>query len=175
MVAEPHTDDANTPTPPPPADDGATPPADANTGQSQQDQQIPESLIDGNAIPAEERNEYLLARILIHPFAEMDERVFLELLQNSLSLNLFEKKRVIDAVPTLSQYQVDELIKVFEDERVEFRKLMPTEGETIKQYVTKARKEWIQLYELYKTEEIQREQEVREQQKIDDIKKGLGL
>lgn len=133
------------------------------------------SMVDGAAVPADERNAYLLARILVHPFTKFDEKFFLGLLENSLSLNLFEKKRVIDAIPTISQYQVDELVKVFEDERVEFKKLMPTEGEVIKQYVVKARREWIQLYELYRTEDIKYEVANEEQGKIDDIKKNLGL
>jgi hypothetical protein len=143
------------------------PTADSSSGDS--------SMVDGSAVSAEERNAYLLARILVHPFTKFDEKFFLGLLENSLSLNLFEKKRVVDAIPTISQYQVDELVKVFEDERVEFKKLMPTEGEVIKQYVTKARKEWIQLYELYRTEDLKFEQASEEQEKIDDIKKNLGL
>ena len=44
---------------------------------------------------------------------EIDVSVFLDLLKHSLSLNTMEKKRVIDAVPTLSQFQFDELTKVF--------------------------------------------------------------
>ena len=72
-------------------------------------------------------NDDLFARFLVHPLTSFDESNFIDLLEHSLSLSTFEKKRVIDAIPTLSQFQIDELIKVFEDERVEFRKLMPTE------------------------------------------------
>jgi hypothetical protein len=73
-----------------------------------------------------EQNQTNTFLILVsnHPLTTFDEVNFLELLQNSLSLNPFEKKRVIDAIPTLSQFQIDELIKVFEDEREEFKKLM---------------------------------------------------
>ena len=77
-------------------------------------------------------NDDLMNRFMVHPLTSFDEMNFIDLLEHSLSLSTFEKKRVIDAIPTLSQFQVDELIKVFEDERVEFRKLMPTEGEIIK-------------------------------------------
>jgi hypothetical protein len=69
---------------------------------------------------------------MVHPLTVFAEMTFIDLLEHSLSLSTFEKKRVIDAIPTLSQFQIDELVKVFEDERVEFRKLMPTEGEIIK-------------------------------------------
>jgi hypothetical protein len=77
-------------------------------------------------------NTDILKLVSIHPLTTFDEVEFINLLEHSLSLSVFEKKRVIDAVPTLSQFQIDELTKVFSDERVEFRKLMPTEGEIIK-------------------------------------------
>lgn len=77
-------------------------------------------------------NDDIFQRFLVHPLTTFDEKAFMDLLEHSLSLSTFEKKRVVDAIPTLSQFQIDELIKVFEDERVEFRKLMPTEGEIIK-------------------------------------------
>ena len=74
-----------------------------------------------------------------HPLTTFDTKEFLILLENLLSLNVYEKKRVIDSIPTLSQFQIDELVKVFEDERVEFKKLMQTEAEAIKELVKKAR------------------------------------
>jgi hypothetical protein len=77
-------------------------------------------------------NDNLVGKFMVHPLTTFDEKNFMDLLEHSLSLSTFEKKRVIDAIPTLSQFQIDELVKVFEDERVEFRKLMPTEGEIIK-------------------------------------------
>ncbi len=77
-------------------------------------------------------NDGLVAKFMVHPLTTFAEMTFIDLLEHSLSLSTFEKKRVIDAIPTLSQFQIDELVKVFEDERVEFRKLMPTEGEIIK-------------------------------------------
>jgi hypothetical protein len=72
----------------------------------------------------EQQTNILLDLASNHPLTEFDAANFLELLEHSLSLNVYEKKRVIDAVPTLSQFQIDELIKVFEDEREEFKKLM---------------------------------------------------
>jgi hypothetical protein len=75
----------------------------------------------------EKLNNIFLELILNHPLTTFDEEYFLDLLEHSLSLNVYEKKRVIDAVPNLSQFQIDELIKVFVDEREEFKKLMTTE------------------------------------------------
>ena len=72
-------------------------------------------------------NALFLQLMMVHPLSEFDEKYFLDLLEHSLSLSLFEKKRVVDAIPTLSQFQIDELHKVFEDEREEFKKLFPKE------------------------------------------------
>lgn len=120
-------------------------------------------------------NENLLKRVSIHPLTSFDESKFLDLLEHSLSLSTFEKKRVIDSVSNLSQFQIDELMKVFEDERVEFRKLVATEGEIIKGLVVKAQNEWEQLKDIY-TEEVRAAEQARlDEQKADEIKKTLGL
>ncbi|MDD4530541.1 MAG: hypothetical protein PHO80_03265, partial [Candidatus Gracilibacteria bacterium] len=100
---------------------------------------------------------------------------FIDLLEHSLSLNIYEKKRVIDAIPTLSQFQIDELVKVFQDERDEFRKLMPKEGDTIKKLVDEKRKEWEQLNDIYVQESKEKEQSTGDQTKINDLKKSLGI
>ncbi|EKE30056.1 MAG: hypothetical protein ACD_2C00050G0001 [uncultured bacterium (gcode 4)] len=110
-----------------------------------------------------------------HPLTEFDEANFLELLEHSLSLNVYEKKRVIDAIPTLSQFQIDELIKVFEDEREEFKKLMWSEAEAIKELVVKSRDWWKQLEDIYLQEAKQSEKAWEDQAKIDDLKSSLGL
>ncbi len=76
---------------------------------------------------------------------EVDVILFQDLLKHSLSLNTMEKKRVIDAVPTLSQFQFDELAKVFTEEREKFRELAKDHPEDIKKLLTKQQTEWIQL------------------------------
>ncbi|HIE44828.1 MAG TPA: hypothetical protein EYP87_01325 [Flavobacteriaceae bacterium] len=70
---------------------------------------------------------------------------FLDLLKHSLSLNTMEKKRVVDAVPTLSQFQWDELTKVFTEERVKFRDLAKEHPDDIKKLLKKQQSEWLQL------------------------------
>ena len=120
-------------------------------------------------------NENLLKRVSVHPLTSFDEAKFLDLLEHSLSLSTFEKKRVIDSVSNLSQFQIDELMKVFEDERVEFRKLVATEGEIIKGLVVKAQNEWEQLKDIYTEEARAAEQARLDEQKADEIKKTLGL
>jgi hypothetical protein len=120
-------------------------------------------------------NEWIMPRFLIHPLTTFEESYFMELLEHSLSLSTFEKKRVIDAIPSLSQFQLDELVKVFEDERVEFRKLMPTEWEIIKWLVIKAQNEWEQLKDIYTEEEKASQKAQDDAHKAEELKKTLWL
>ncbi|MDD3144707.1 MAG: hypothetical protein PHV23_01190 [Candidatus Gracilibacteria bacterium] len=118
----------------------------------------------------------ILALISAHSVeVEVDASNFLDLLKFSLSLNTLEKKRVIDAVPTLSQFQFDELTKVFSEEREKFRELAKEHPEDIKKLVSKQQKEWIELGDLYKSELEAKEKESEDKNKIDDIKSSLGL
>ncbi|EKE28247.1 MAG: hypothetical protein ACD_3C00084G0003 [uncultured bacterium (gcode 4)] len=121
------------------------------------------------------QNNIILGLTSNHPLTEFDEANFIELLEHSLSLNVYEKKRVIDAIPTLSQFQIDELIKVFEDEREEFKKLMWSEAEAIKELVVKSREWWKQLEDIYIQEAKQNEKVWEDKAKIDDLKSSLGL
>jgi len=100
---------------------------------------------------------------------------FLDLLKHSLSLNTMEKKRVIDATSTLSQFQFDELKKVFSEERVKFKDLAKEHPDDIKKLLTKQQKEWISLWSLLQTELEDKWKQEEDKQKIDDIKAWLGL
>jgi len=118
----------------------------------------------------------ILGLLKLHSeMVELEEQNFLDLLKFSLSLNTMEKKRVIDAVPTLSQFQFDELIKVFTEEREKFRDLAKEHPDDIKKLVAKQQTEWIELWDLYKSEDENKWIEDENQDKIDDIKANLGL
>lgn len=106
---------------------------------------------------------------------EIDTEDFVDLLKHSLSLNTMEKKRVVDAVPTLSQFQFDELKKVFTEERGKFKDLAKEHPEDIKKLVIKQQTEWKELWDLYTYELENKDKEIENQDKIDDIKAGLGL
>ena len=106
---------------------------------------------------------------------EFDEANFCDLLKFSLSLNTMEKKRVVDAIPTLSQFQIDELTKVFTEERVKFKDLAKEHPDDIKNLVAKQQAEWLELWDLYKSEKENKAIEDENQEKIDDIKANLGL
>ncbi len=58
-----------------------------------------------------------------HPNTQFDDKNFLTLLEGSISLTLEEKQRVIDAIPRLSIEQINELIKIFEEEKEKFSEL----------------------------------------------------
>lgn len=123
-----------------------------------------------------EVDEMVLDLLKLHlPIVEVDEVEFLDLLKNSLSLNVSEKKRVIDAVPTLSQFQFDELKKVFVEEREKFRELAKEHPEDIKKLLKKQQEDRKELWEIYKLEQVKKSVEGQDEQKIDDIKKSLWL
>lgn len=129
-----------------------------------------------NQITEQEVVELVLELIKLHSKeVEVNAEEFTDLLKFSLSLNTMEKKRVIDAVPTLSQFQFDELSKVFTEERGKFRDLAKEHPDDIKKLVAKQKSEWVELGELYKSEAANKTVEWENQDKIDDIKAGLGL
>ncbi|MCK9272581.1 hypothetical protein M0P65_03470 [Candidatus Gracilibacteria bacterium] len=123
----------------------------------------------------ENKNQLFLDLAQNHPLTDFDEVNFIDLLEHSLSLNVFEKKRVIDSIPNLSQFQIDELEKVFVDEREEFKKLLATEAEAIKELVVKQKEGWEQLRDMYIQENLKKSSEGQDQAKIDDLKSSLGL
>ena len=58
-----------------------------------------------------------------HPNTTFDEAEFLKLLEGSISLTLEEKQKVIEAIPRLNIEQINELIKIFEEEKQKFSEL----------------------------------------------------
>lgn len=145
-----------------------------------------ENIQNNTAASAQPRpktpNDIINKRVKNHPATQFDESVFIDLLEHSLSLSTYEKKRIIDNIPNLSSFQINELMQVFEDERSEFRKLIATEGEIIKGLVIKAQNEWEHLKDIYREEEEHAENEKRalaqkeaDEQKAEEIRKNLGL
>jgi hypothetical protein len=118
-------------------------------------------------------NSIFLELSTVHPLSSFDESAFIDLLEHSLSLSVFEKKRVVDAIPTLSQFQIDELVKVFEDEREEFKKLLAKEGDTIRELVVKAKEGWNQLRDIYIAERSARQKAGEDPAKLDALKAAL--
>jgi len=110
-------------------------------------------------------------KIQPHPNTKFDEKKFVELLAGSISLTITEKKRIIEAIPQLSQFQIDELMKIFEEEKSKFAELEKKHAEQVKELEEKHKDSWQDL-EAQKEEEKKKGEEEKE---AEDIKKKLGL
>ena len=106
-----------------------------------------------------------------HPETNFDEQKFLSLLRGSISLTRDEKWRIIQAVPKLSQFQIDELQKILEEEKVKFSQLSPKHLKHLQGLERKHSEDWKDLQALY----IQQTAKKKEQSQADDIRKQLGL
>lgn len=106
-----------------------------------------------------------------HPDTQFDDDEFITLLASSISLSKAEKKRILDAVPKLKQWQVDELMTIFNEEKKKFAQLS-------KKHIPQLEKLAKQHYEDWKDLEMQQAQEGKkeeEEKKADEIRKSLGL
>lgn len=127
-------------------------------------------------ISEKEVDSIILALLVMHSAdVTVDVKNFHDLLKHSLSLSTFEKKRVIDAVPTLSQFQFDELTKVFSEEREKFRDLSKEHPDDIKKLLKKQQLEWLQLGDIYKVENEKKSKDDEDAKKAEELKKSLWL
>ena len=134
--------DQFTPPPPPPPPPGGydptmggaymppPPPAGAGVGQGAGSQDPGMQPPPPPKPPSKPANFQLGAKlgqalnIKVPPHSlQFDEQYFLHLLAGSISLTKDEKLRIIESIPKLKQSQVDELIKIFEEERKKFAEL----------------------------------------------------
>lgn len=151
---------AGTPPPPPPP----PPPSD----DSQQDTAAPD--VGDYQFGAVAAKLDINIKIPAHNL-QFDESYFLRLLAGSISLTIEEKKKIIDSIPRLSQYQIDELIKILEEEKRKFLELNKKHLAQLKKLEEKHTKDWEDL-EVRVQEESQAGED---EQKAEDIKKQLGL
>lgn len=100
-----------------------------------------------------------------------DEQRFLTLLRGSISLTRDEKWRIIQAVPKLSQFQVDELQKILEEEKHKFSELSPKHLLQLKKLEEKHAADWQDLQAV----SVQQESKKGEQTQAEEIRKQLGL
>ena len=129
-----------------------------------------------NQITANEVDEIILELLKLHSQKVfVDEKYFLDLLRHSLSLNTMEKKRVVDAVPTLSQFQFYELIKVFKEEREKFKELAWAHPDDIKNLLAKQQAEWLILWDVYRIEKESKAKQTEDNAQIENIKASLWL
>lgn len=106
-----------------------------------------------------------------HPQIAFDEQAFLSLLRGSISLTRDEKWRIIQAIPKLSQFQVDELQKILEEERRKFSELSPKHLLQLMKLEQKHAADWQDLQSVTVQDAARQE----EQQQAEEIRKQLGL
>lgn len=106
-----------------------------------------------------------------HPETQFDEQLFLTLLRGSISLTRDEKWRIIQAIPKLSQFQIDELQKILQEERRKFSELSPKHLLQLQKLEQKHTEDWKDLQTLT----IQEEAKGQEDAQADEIRKQLGL
>lgn len=105
-----------------------------------------------------------------HPL-NFDEAKFINLLAGSISLSRDEKKKIIDSIPTLRQAQVDELIRIFEEEREKFIELSPKHGAQLEKLEKEHMADWRDIELMYKAQN----QGQQDQANAEEIRKQLGL
>ena len=106
-----------------------------------------------------------------HPETTFDEQRFLVLLRGSISLTRDEKWRIVQAIPKLSQFQIDELQKILEEEKFKFSQLSPKHLKHLQQLERKHTEDWKDLQASF----IQQQAKKQEASQVDDIRKQLGL
>lgn len=114
-------------------------------------------------------NDYIV--VPAHPSIVFDEQRFLTLLRGSISLTRDEKWRIIQAIPRLSQFQIDELQKILDEEQRKFAELSPKHLGQLQKLEYKHAEDWRDL----QTVTIQDQNRAQEQSQADDIRKQLGL
>lgn len=157
--------------PPPPVDHGSTDEELKTYGYDDEDIRILKeagSYRFGN-IANSLTNESVV--IPDHPETEFDDALFLTLLRGSISLTRDEKWRIIQAIPKLSQFQIDELQKILQEEKRKFSELSPKHLLQLMKLEQKHAEDWKDLQSIT----IQEGAREEEQGKAEEIRKQLGL
>jgi hypothetical protein len=106
-----------------------------------------------------------------HPQTSFDESRFLQLLRGSISLTRDEKWRIVQAVPRLSQFQVDELQKILEEERNKFSELSPKHLIQLQKLEMKHAEDWRDLQGVSVQQAVQQQ----DNSEAEEIRRQLGL
>jgi hypothetical protein len=96
-----------------------------------------------------------------HPNTKFDDEYFLTLLEGSISLTMEEKQRVIDAIPRLGIDQINELIKIFEEEKQKFSELEKEFADDVAKLKSEREKE-MQMAEVRQEESSESDAETEE-------------
>lgn len=102
---------------------------------------------------------------------KFNEHYFLQLLAGSISLTKDEKWKIVQSVPKLRQEQVDELIRILEEEKEKFVELSPKHAAQLKKLEEQHLQDWQDL----ELRVVQNEKKAEDMAKADEIRKSLGL
>lgn len=86
---------------------------------------------------------------------QFDDQEFLRLLAGSISLTKDEKKKIIEAVPTLTQFQITELIRILNEEKQKFSELDVKHKEQLDMLQEQHKREWEELEEEMTAGDVQ--------------------
>lgn len=100
-----------------------------------------------------------------------DEKYFLYLFAGSLVLSLTEKKDILSRMPKLTQFQIDELIKILEEEKQKFDLLEKEHPEQIQKMRQETKRDW----DVMEMELPKQAAEAEASNEADEIRKKLGL
>jgi hypothetical protein len=95
---------------------------------------------------------------------EFDEMYFLKLLSGSISLMKEEKMKIVESIPKLSQYQIDELTRILEEEKRKFAELDDKHQAKVQELQRKQEDDWKHL-------ETKKEESVKEEATQDEAEK----
>lgn len=169
--------DENSQTPnPPAADDGATtPPTSEDTAaqpKSTSPLQSEDELSEDQFITGGDDHSFITTvPVPAHPNTQFDEKKFLELLAKSISLTKTEKQRIISSIPKLSQYQIDELMRIFEEEQRKFSELNKKHEDQLKEIEAKHKNDWNDIEMQAKQDEKKK----KDEEEAEALRKKMGL
>jgi tetratricopeptide (TPR) repeat protein len=83
--------------------------------------------------------------VLPHPNTEFNEDNFINSIKRSISVSKDEKRRIIMAVPTLSQHQIEQIMIVLDEEAEKFRKISSKQLGELRRLEESHARDWLDL------------------------------
>lgn len=168
-------ENSQNPNPPADSDEGKIPPPPQGNGAApkissplQSDDELSEDqFITGG----DDHNFITSVPIPAHPNTQFDEQKFLKLLAKSISLTKTEKQRIIASIPKLSQYQIDELMRIFEEEQKKFSELNKKHENQLKALEEKHKNDWNDIEMQAK----QKDKKKKDEEEAAKLRKQMGL
>lgn len=115
--------------------------------------------------------DQITIKLPAHPDTTFDDSNFIKLLAGSISLSKDEKTRIVESVPKLKQWQIDELINIFEEEKKKFAQLSERHVEQLKKLEKQHYEEWRDI-EMNQQKASKSEED---KGKAEEIRKQLGI